>query len=214
MRLYQQFGKRATDICLSATALVLLAPLLVAVALLVRCRLGAPVLYWQQRPGLNGRAFWMPKFRTMTEAHDASGSLLPDGERLTRLGRWLRAASLDELPELWVVLRGDMSVVGPRPLLMDYLALYTPDEHRRHAVKPGITGLAQVNGRNAISWEEKFAYDLQYVEELSLWLDLKILVKSFVQVLRRRGISAAGHSTMPFFTGTENNRHEGPSRAA
>lgn len=182
---------------------MLLAPVLVAVALLVSWRIGKPVLFWQTRPGKHGKPFRIVKFRTMRDGRDAEGKLLPDAERMTALGRFLRAASLDELPELWNVLKGDMSLVGPRPLLMQYLPLYTPEQARRHEVRPGITGWAQVNGRNAISWEKKFELDVWYVDHQSFWLDLKILWLTLWQVVRRDGIRHEGHATMPAFTGTE-----------
>lgn len=198
--------KRIFDITGAAAALLLLSPVVITVALLVRTRLGAPILFSQIRPGVNGKPFRMYKFRTMTDARDAAGNLLPDGERLTPFGRWLRASSLDELPELINVLKGEMSLVGPRPLLMDYLPLYSPEQARRHDVKPGITGWAQINGRNAISWNEKFVLDTWYVDHQSLWLDIKILALTVRRVLRREGISAAGEATMPRFEG---NAHRG-----
>jgi len=194
--------KRAFDVAAAAVGLVVLSPVLAGVALAVRLRLGAPVLFRQERPGLHGRPFTMLKFRTMTDARDAAGRLLPDAERLTPLGRLLRSTSLDELPELWNVLRGDMSLVGPRPLLVRYLDRYTPEQARRHEVRPGLTGWAQVNGRNALTWEEKFALDVWYVDHASLALDLKILLLTLRRVLAREGISAAGEATMPEFTGT------------
>lgn len=197
--------KRALDLSLSATALVLLSPVLACLALMVRRRLGSQVLFSQVRPGLHGKPFRMYKFRTMTDARDATGNLLPDSERLTDFGKWLRASSLDELPELINVLRGEMSLVGPRPLLMEYLPLYSPEQARRHDARPGITGWAQINGRNAISWEQKFALDTWYVEHESVWLDIRILALTVWRVLRREGISAAGEATMPKFTGS---RHE------
>ena len=169
------------------------------VALAVARKLGRPVLFRQTRPGLYGAPFGMVKFRTMTDVRDASGALLPDAERLPPFGRFLRSSSLDELPELWNVLRGEMSLVGPRPLLMRYVARYTPEQARRHDVRPGITGLAQVSGRNAISWDDKFGLDVQYVERCSLRLDAWILWKTVAQVVRRDGISAAGEATMPEF---------------
>ena len=193
--------KRALDILGAGLGLVVLSPLLVAVALAIRWRMGGPVLFRQVRPGLNGRPFRMLKFRTMRDATDAEGRPLPDAERLTPLGRWLRATSIDELPELWNVLRGDMSLVGPRPLLMDYLPLYSAEQARRHTVRPGLTGWAQVNGRNALTWDQKFALDLWYVDHRSLALDLHILWLTVRKVLAREGISAAGEATMPRFTG-------------
>jgi len=193
--------KRAVDLGGSLLALCALAPVLLAVALLVRILFGRPVLFTQIRPGLHGRPFGILKFRTMTDARDAEGRLRPDAERLTRFGRFLRAASLDELPELLNVLKGEMSLVGPRPLLMQYLDRYTPEQARRHEVRPGITGWAQVNGRNAITWEEKFTLDVWYVDNQSCWLDIKILAVTAWKVLRREGISQAGEATMAEFMG-------------
>jgi len=196
--------KRAFDILVGVVFLALLSPVLIAIALVVRLRLGSPVLFRQTRPGLKGAPFEILKFRTMTDDRDDDGNLLPDAERLTRFGRFLRASSLDELPELWNVVRGDMSLVGPRPLLMEYLPLYDEEQARRHDVRPGITGLAQINGRNAITWEEKFAHDVWYVDHQSLWLDLKILVLTVGAVLRPRGISADNYTTMTYFEGSKN----------
>jgi len=193
--------KRMIDILGSLAALLVLLPVILLVAAAIRWRMGAPVLFRQLRPGLHGQPFEMIKFRTMLNATDAQGRPLPDAERLTALGRFLRAASLDELPELWNVLKGEMSLVGPRPLLMEYMELYSPEQARRHEVKPGITGWAQVNGRNAISWEEKFRHDVWYVDNRSLWIDLKILLLSVVKVFSRQGISADGEATMPRFKG-------------
>ncbi|MBK9615384.1 MAG: sugar transferase [Uliginosibacterium sp.] len=195
--------KRVFDFVAALMALLLLAPLIVGVALLVRLRLGRPVLFSQPRPGRHGRPFRMYKFRSMNSACDAQGVLLPDAQRLTRFGLWLRASSLDELPGLWSVLRGDMSLVGPRPLLIQYLPRYSSRQARRHEVRPGITGWAQVNGRNAISWEEKFELDVWYVEHQSFWLDLKILWLTAARVWARKDVSAAGHATMPEFMGSE-----------
>ncbi len=195
--------KRLFDITGATAALLLLSPVAITVAVLVRTRLGSPVLFVQERPGLHGKPFRMYKFRTMTDARDADGKLLPDSERLTAFGRWLRASSLDELPELINVLKGEMSLVGPRPLLMEYLPLYSPEQARRHDVPPGVTGWAQINGRNAISWEQKFELDVWYVDHRSLWLDIRILALTVWRVLRREGISAAGEATMPKFTGSE-----------
>jgi lipopolysaccharide/colanic/teichoic acid biosynthesis glycosyltransferase len=195
--------KRIFDLVLALLAAILLAPVLAVVAVLVRTRLGSPVLFRQLRPGLHGQPFQMVKFRTMTDARGADGVLLPDAVRLTPFGQFLRRASLDELPELWNVLRGEMSLVGPRPLLMQYLPLYSPAQARRHAVRPGVTGWAQVNGRNALSWDEKFAADVWYVDNRSFWLDLKILALTVLAVLGRKGISAAGEATMPPFTGSQ-----------
>ena len=199
--LYRRHGKRILDLALTLPALLFLAPAMGLIALAVRLRLGAPVLFRQRRPGLHGEPFTLLKFRTMTGARDAAGNLLPDAERLTSLGRFLRATSLDELPELLNVLRGEMSLVGPRPLLMEYLPRYTPEQARRHDVRPGITGWAQVNGRNALSWEQKFALDVWYVDHVSLGLDLKILVLTPLRVLARQGISQPGHATMEEFLG-------------
>ncbi len=199
---YRQFGKRASDILIASSLLVLLSPLLLLVAVLVRVLHGGPILYQQARAGYRGRPFVIYKFRTMTNACDALGNLLSDELRLTRFGKILRSTSLDELPELWNVLRGQMSLVGPRPLLTQYLKLYSVEQARRHEVLPGITGLAQVRGRNAISWEQRFAYDVRYVEERSLRFDVQILVETVRCVFRREGISAEGHSTYPAFGGS------------
>lgn len=193
--------KRCIDLLAAAAGLVLLALPLLALIWLIRRKIGSPVFFRQTRPGLHGKPFQMVKFRTMTDARDAQGALLPDAVRLTPFGRFLRATSLDELPELWNVLKGDMSLVGPRPLLMEYLPLYSPEQARRHVVRPGVTGWAQVNGRNAISWEEKFALDVWYVDHQSLALDLRILWLTVKKVLVREGISAAGEATMGKFTG-------------
>jgi lipopolysaccharide/colanic/teichoic acid biosynthesis glycosyltransferase len=187
----------------AAFGLLALAPLLAAIGALVAVTIGRPIFFHQERPGLGGKSFSLLKFRTMTDERDQQGELLPDEERLPRFGRILRSTSLDELPELWNVLRGDMSLVGPRPLLPEYLELYTPEQFRRHEVKPGMTGLAQVSGRNALNWEERFELDVQYVDELSLSLDLRIFVRTASIVLKRRGISADNHSTMPRFQGSE-----------
>ncbi len=193
--------KRVFDFVAASLALLLLALPLLALAWLIRHKLGSPVLFCQVRPGLHGRPFTMVKFRTMTDERGPDGALLPDVQRLTPFGRFLRASSLDELPELWNVLKGEMSLVGPRPLLMEYLPLYTPEQARRHEVRPGITGWAQVNGRNAISWADKFALDVWYVDHRSLWLDVRILWRTVRKVLVRDGISAPGDATMPKFEG-------------
>ena len=198
-RLYTRFGKGVLDRVLSAIGLVVLIPVLAGLAFLVRQRLGSPVLFRQVRPGVYGRPFEMVKFRTMTDARGPDGELLSDAYRLTPLGRFLTSSSLDELPELWNVVRGDMSLVGPRPLLMRYLDRYTPEQARRHEVRPGITGLAQVSGRNAISWDDKFALDVWYVDHRSLALDLKILARTVLKVIRRDDIAAPGEATMPEF---------------
>jgi lipopolysaccharide/colanic/teichoic acid biosynthesis glycosyltransferase len=195
--------KRLFDLLAASLALLVLTLPLLALAWQIRRKLGSPVLFRQVRPGLHGQPFTMVKFRTMTDECGPDGALLPDAQRLTPFGRFLRSSSLDELPELWNVLKGDMSLVGPRPLLMEYLPLYTPEQARRHAVRPGITGWAQVNGRNAISWADKFVLDVWYVEHRSLWLDVKILWRTVRKVLVRDGISAAGEATMPKFTGSE-----------
>lgn len=195
--------KRCIDIFGAGTGLLLLSPILLVLAFLIALRLGRPVLFTQTRPGRHGKPFRMFKFRSMTSACDVSGNLLPDDQRLTPFGQRLRSSSLDELPGLWAVLKGDMSLVGPRPLLMEYLPLYTPEQARRHEVRPGITGWAQVNGRNAISWEQKFKLDVWYVDNQSLWLDIKILFLTVKKVLVRDGISAAGEATMSKFMGSE-----------
>lgn len=197
------FLKRTLDVLGSGAGLVLLSPFLLVVAILVRTRLGSPVFFRQQRPGLSGKPFMLVKFRTMTDERDDKGNLLPDEVRLTRFGQFLRSTSIDELPELWNVFVGDMSLVGPRPLLMQYLDRYTPEQARRHEVKPGITGWAQVNGRNALSWEEKFKLDVWYVDHFSFWLDIRILFRTFLKVLRREGISGEGQATMQEFLGSE-----------
>jgi lipopolysaccharide/colanic/teichoic acid biosynthesis glycosyltransferase len=194
------------DLIASALALALLAPLLVAVALLVRIKLGSPVLFRQPRPGRGGRIFSLWKFRTMVDARDAVGRTLTDEERLTKFGRALRSTSLDELPELWNVLRGDMSLVGPRPLLVEYLPRYSPTEARRHEVRPGLTGWAQVNGRNTTSWAERLRLDVWYVDHRSFWLDLQIIARTVKVVSGREGISAPGAATMPEFTGAASGR--------
>ena len=195
--------KRLFDVTSSLAFLILLSPLLAGIAALARLLLGSPVFVRQLRPGLHGRPFTLLKFRTMTEARDPAGNLLPDEQRLTRLGRFLRRTSLDELPELINVLKGEMSLVGPRPLLTQYLDRYTPEQARRHEVKPGITGWAQINGRNALTWEEKFKLDVWYVDHRSLALDLKILLLTPFSALRGYGVSAEGHATMPEFMGTQ-----------
>jgi lipopolysaccharide/colanic/teichoic acid biosynthesis glycosyltransferase len=202
---YACFGKRLLDLGMVLLALTLLWPVLLCLTMLVRLKLGAPVFFRQTRPGLHGRPFRLIKFRTMRDAFDAQGKPLPDAERLTPFGRWLRSTSLDELPELWNVLKGEMSLVGPRPLLMEYLPLYSAEQARRHEVKPGITGWAQINGRNALSWEEKFELDLWYVDHQSFWLDVQIIALTIKKVLLREGISAQGEATMPRFTGSQVN---------
>ena len=195
--------KRLLDICVAGLALLLLSPVLVVLAILVRVKLGSPVLFRQTRPGLHGEPFEMMKFRTMTDGRDANGELLPDDQRLVPFGRFLRSSSLDELPELLNVLRGDMSLVGPRPLLMAYLPLYNAHQRRRHEVRPGITGWAQINGRNNVTWQEKFDLDVWYVDHVGLWLDLKILLLTAWTVLRRDGVSKDGHATTDYFKGND-----------
>lgn len=196
------FLKRTLDVMGASFALLAFGPAMLYIAFRIWQEMGSPVLFRQVRPGLHGKPFVMYKFRTMTEERDAQGKLLPDEKRLTRLGRFLREHSLDELPEFFNVLKGDMSLVGPRPLLMAYLERYTPEQARRHEVKPGITGWAQVNGRNVLTWEEKFRLDVWYVDNWNLLLDLKIILLTIVKVLRREGISAQGHATMPEFMGS------------
>ncbi|MGK9155511.1 sugar transferase [Acinetobacter radioresistens] len=193
--------KRLLDIIIASIALILLSPLYVFVAYKVKKNLGSPVLFRQVRPGLHGKPFEMIKFRTMKDAVDEQGNPLPDSERLTPFGQMLRSTSLDEMPELWNVIKGDMSIVGPRPLLMEYLPLYSPEQAKRHDVRPGMTGYAQVNGRNAIGWEEKFKLDTWYVENQSIWLDFKIMLKTVKKVLAKDDISAEGEATMSKFTG-------------
>jgi len=198
------FLKRIQDLIISLIAIILLSPVLLIVALLVRLKLGSPVLFCQQRPGLNGRPFTIYKFRTMiSKAYDDNGNILPDDKRLTSFGLCLRSTSLDELPELFNVLWGDISIVGPRPLMTKYLDRYTPEQARRHEVKPGITGWAQVNGRNNITWEEKFEMDVWYVDHWSLWLDIKILAKTAWMVIARKNVAKAGQATTDEFFGTK-----------
>ena len=200
--IYRRFVKRFFDIVLSITAITLLSPVLVVLAILVRVKLGSPVLFRQKRPGYHGEIFGLMKFRTMTDERDANGELLPDEVRLTPFGKKLRATSLDELPEFFNILKGDMSFVGPRPLLVQYLPLYNEEQAHRHDVLPGLTGWAQVNGRNAISWEKKFEYDVWYTRNISFLLDLKIMFMTVGHVIRKDGISSETHATMEFFTGT------------
>ena len=200
--------KRLLDIIIASIALILLSPLYFYVAHKVKKNLGSPVLFRQVRPGLHGKPFEMIKFRTMKDAVDVQGNPLPDSERLTPFGKMLRATSLDEMPELWNVIKGDMSIVGPRPLLMEYLPLYSAEQAKRHNVRPGMTGYAQVNGRNAISWEEKFKLDSWYVENQSLWLDFKIMLKTVKKVLAKDDISAEGEVTAAKFTGTPEDKND------
>lgn len=206
--MYRKYGKRLVDFILSLLALVVLSSIIGIVALLVRTKLGSPVIFRQKRPGLNEKIFTMYKFRTMTDARDENGKLLPDNVRLTRFGRFLRSTSLDELPELWNIVKGDMSIVGPRPLLVEYLPLYNEYQKRRHEVRPGLSGLAQVSGRNAINWEEKFSLDIQYVDNVSFIEDWKIISLTFKKVFIREGINSLSSSTMEPFKGTEKERLE------
>ncbi|MGA2070552.1 MAG: sugar transferase [Sedimentisphaerales bacterium] len=203
--------KRLFDMIASAAGLIVISPFLVVLAFMVRLKLGSPILFRQQRPGLGGKAFVIYKFRTMTDQRDASGNLLPDEQRLPAFGRFLRSTSFDELPELLNVLKGDMSIVGPRPLMMKYLGRYSPQQARRHEVRPGITGWAQINGRNAVSWEDKFRLDVWYVDNWTLWLDMKIILKSVWMVVAREGITQHGRATIDEFLGTpQNNSSERP----
>lgn len=195
--------KRTIDLVLALSALLILLPAMLLVAILTRIYLGKPVFFIHERPGLDSRPFKLVKFRTMKDAVDANGHSLPDAERLTRYGKFLRSTSLDELPGLWNVIKGEMSLVGPRPLMMEYVPLYTAEQNRRHSVRPGITGWAQVNGRNTMSWEEKFAADIWYIENRTLWLDIRILWLTLAKVLSREGIEAEGSATMPAFTGSK-----------
>jgi len=199
---YRRYFKRPLDFVCSLAAIIILSPILLLIALLVRIKLGSPVIFKQQRPGMNEKIFTLYKFRTMTDERDEKGGLLPDEVRLTDFGKFLRASSLDELPELFNILKGDMSIVGPRPLLIEYLPLYNAYQRRRHEVRPGLTGWAQVNGRNAISWEEKFNYDVEYVDNLSFFLDVKIIFLTIMKVLKREGINQEGRATMEPFRGT------------
>ncbi len=200
--LYRRFVKRFFDIVLSIAAITLLSPVLIVLAIMVRAKLGSPVLFRQKRPGYHGEIFGLMKFRTMTDEKDENGELLPDEVRLTSFGKKLRSTSLDELPEFFNILKGDMSFVGPRPLLVQYLPLYNEEQAHRHDVLPGLTGWAQVNGRNAISWEKKFEYDVWYTRNISFLLDLTIMFMTVGHVLKRDGISSENHATMEFFTGT------------
>ncbi len=200
---YRRYFKRPLDFVLSLATIIILSPILLLIALLVRIKLGSPVIFKQQRPGMNEKIFTLYKFRTMTDERDEKGELLPDEMRLTDFGKFLRASSLDELPELFNILKGDMTIVGPRPLLIEYLPLYNAHQKRRHEVRPGLTGWAQVNGRNAISWEEKFNYDVEYVDNLSFFLDVKIIFLTIMKVLKREGINQEGRATMEPFRGSQ-----------
>lgn len=202
--LYQEYGKRAIDIMVSMISLIILSPIFLIVSLLIRSKLGSPVIFKQQRPGKNEKLFFMYKFRTMTEEKNERGQLLSDEKRLTKFGVFLRSTSLDELPELWNILKGDMSLVGPRPLLVEYLSLYNEEQRKRHSVRPGLTGFAQVNGRNIISWNEKFELDGQYIENITFLGDLKIVLLTIKKVFIREGISASEHVTVERFTGKTN----------
>ena len=206
MSFYRKYGKRIFDLCLTVPAFVILSPVMLVTAGLVAVKLGRPVLFTQERPGYKEKIFRMYKFRTMTDARNANGELLSDEERLTPFGEKLRSTSLDELPELLNILKGEMSLVGPRPLLVQYLPLYNKRQHKRHSVLPGITGLAQINGRNSISWEEKFEYDVQYAKHVTFFGDLKILFETVFKVLKREGINSENSATMEDFTGTPEER--------
>ena len=201
--MYRKYIKRILDFILSLIALIILSPILLVIAILVRIKLGSPVIFKQERPGLNEKIFTLYKFRTMTDKKDKEGNLLPDSERLTRFGKMLRSPSLDELPELINILKGDMSIVGPRPLLVEYLELYNEEQKHRHDVRPGLTGLAQVSGRNSLTWEEKFKEDIQYIENISLIGDIKIILKTVIKVFKREGISQEGNETIERFKGSE-----------
>ncbi len=200
--MYTHFIKRLLDITFVSIGVIIISPILLITAILVRTKLGSPILFRQERPGYQGKTFMMYKFRTMTDDLDSNGNLLPDRDRLTPFGKLLRSTSLDELPELFNVLKGDMSLIGPRPLLTRYLERYTPEQARRHQAKPGITGWAQINGRNAISWEEKFKLDTWYIDNISFWLDCKILLLTFSKVLKRSDISQTNNATMEEFMGS------------
>ena len=202
MNFYRKYGKRIFDLCLTIPAFIVLSPVMGVTAILVAVKLGRPVLFTQERPGYREKIFKMYKFRSMTDERDQNGKLMPDEVRLTPFGEWLRSTSLDELPELLNILKGDMSLVGPRPLLVQYLPLYNKRQHKRHNVKPGITGLAQINGRNSISWEEKFEYDVQYVEKISFYEEIRILFETVFKVFKREGINSENSATMEDFMGT------------
>jgi sugar transferase EpsL len=209
---YVRCGKRIFDLAATVPFAIFLAPVIVIVAVAVRMRIGRPVLFKQTRPGLNGEPFTILKYRTMSDDRDAMGNLLPDDVRLSKFGKFLRSTSLDELPELWNIICGDMSIVGPRPLLMQYLELYSPEQLRRHEVRPGLTGLAQISGRNAITWDEKFAADIAYIDACTMWQDIKIIMRTVEKIVRRDGISAPGEATMPYFDGSRGGRTSGASK--
>lgn len=200
--MYRKYIKRVLDIVLSLLALILLMPLMIILYILVRIKLGSPAIFKQQRPGKNEKIFTLYKFRTMTDEKDAEGNLLPDEKRLTKFGKILRSTSLDELPELINILKGDMSIIGPRPLLVEYLQLYTDEQKKRHDVRPGLTGLAQVNGRNNLEWDKRFEEDVNYVENISLWIDIKVILKTFIKILKREDISENGNATVRKFEGS------------
>lgn len=199
---YRKYGKRIIDVLASGIGLIILSPVFLILFLLVRTKLGSPVIFKQKRPGKDERIFDMYKFRTMTDERDSAGNLLPDAERLTSFGKKLRSTSLDELPELWNILKGDMSIIGPRPLLVKYLPLYNESQKKRHSVRPGLTGLAQINGRNAISWEDKFKYDVEYVDDLTFFMDVKIFIKTIKKVFVKEGITSSSSQTMEEFKGS------------
>jgi lipopolysaccharide/colanic/teichoic acid biosynthesis glycosyltransferase len=202
-RIYEQWGKRLLDIVLSFVGIIVLSPILLLLSIAIKFKLGSPILFVQERPGLNGKVFIMYKFRSMTDERDLNGNLLSDDIRLTKFGKALRATSLDELPELFNILKGDMSIVGPRPLLVEYLPLYNEHQKRRHEVLPGLTGLAQVNGRNVITWEEKFNFDIKYVDNITLTNDIRIIIATFHKVFVRHGINTKSNEIMPIFTGND-----------
>lgn len=206
--MYAKYIKRILDFILSLIALIVLSPVLLVVAILVRIKLGSPIIFKQQRPGKDEKIFTLYKFRTMTDKKDENGNLLPDSERLTKFGKVLRSTSLDELPELVNILKGDMSIVGPRPLLVEYLPLYSEEQKHRHDVRPGLTGLAQVSGRNSLSWEEKFNDDLQYIKHITFFEDVKIIFMTVAKVFKREGIAQEGNATMEKFTGNKENKKE------
>lgn len=199
---YRKYGKRIIDVLASGIGLIILSPVFLILFLLVRTKLGSPVIFKQKRPGKDERIFDMYKFRTMTDEKDSAGNLLPDDERLTPFGKKLRSTSLDELPELWNIFKGDMSIIGPRPLLVKYLPLYNKSQKKRHSVRPGLTGLAQINGRNAISWEDKFKYDVEYVDDLTFFMDVKIFIKTIKKVFVKEGITSSSSQTMEEFKGS------------